>query len=95
MRHPARREETCALSDHTAHLAVHWMATADTWTAQVHVSAAEGETSVLPLRTVIDLGAAAEALLYSGVTLQDLKRLTEDALLGLACAYLRQRAKAE
>lgn len=94
MRQPARREETWTLGDQTFRLTVQWSATAERWSATVRVVPPAGEPLTLPLHLAIELDAAGEALLYSTVSLQDLKRLTEDALLDLARGYLRQRQHA-
>lgn len=91
MRQPRRRAETCVVAGRTFALAVEWQATPESWTAAVRIAAEPGDATDLPLRATLDLAAAAELLLYSAMTLQELKQMTEDALLGLARVYLERR----
>ncbi|MBI2323019.1 MAG: hypothetical protein HYU88_13240 [Chloroflexi bacterium] len=91
MRQPRRREETCVVAGRSFVLAVEWQATSESWAAAVRIAAAPGDATDLPLRATLDLETAGELLLYSAMTLQDLKHMTEDALLGLARVYLERR----
>lgn len=91
MRHPTRREERCAVGEHEFVLAVTWHATPEQWTAELQISDGREETLGMPLALELDVAAAGSVLLYSAVTLQDLKRLSEDALLQLGRAYLLRK----
>lgn len=91
MRQPRQREETCIVAGRRFALTVAWEATAESWTAVLRLAAEPGEATTLPLRASLDLAAAGEMLRYSGMTLQDLKQMTEEALLGLARVYLERR----
>ncbi|MBI3964394.1 MAG: hypothetical protein HY329_02070 [Chloroflexi bacterium] len=95
MGRPARRTSQVTIGERVVDFAVEWRVEDVRWLGTLEVKEPSAKPWTFPTSVVLDNTVAGEALLFTGITVADLKRWAEDSLFQQGEEFLRRRPAAD